>query len=64
MIEIDGHWSAIDIDTDSKVIIALPRGGRPLPSLLSASPSALPSSESSCRRRLSGGQAPSKREWD
>lgn len=53
MIEIDGHWSAIDIDRDSKVIIALPRGERPLPGLLSASPSTLPSSGSSCHRRPS-----------
>lgn len=35
MIEVDGHWSAIDIDTDSKVIITLPRGERLLPGLLS-----------------------------
>lgn len=42
VIEIDGHQSAIDTDTDSKVIIALPRGGTPLPGLLSASPSPFP----------------------
>lgn len=50
MIEMDGRWSAIDIDRDSKVIIALPRGESPLPGLLSASSSTLPSSESPCHR--------------
>ena len=61
VIEIDGRWSAIDIDRDSKDIIALPRGERPLPGLLSASPSTLLSS--SCHRQQSGRQAPSKLEW-
>lgn len=50
VIELDGHWSAIDIGWDSKVIIALPRGERHLPGLLSASPSSLPSSELACHR--------------
>lgn len=63
VIQTDGHWSAIDIDRDSKVIIILPRGERSLPGLLSASPSTLPSSESSCHRWPSGRQAPSKWGW-
>lgn len=60
MIEVDGHWSAIDIDRDSKVIIALPRGKRPLPGLVSASPSTLLAFELSCPPWPSERQAPSK----
>lgn len=61
MIEIDGRWNSIHMDRDSKGIIALPGGERPLPGLLSDSVSTSPLSGLSRRPWPSRRQAPSNK---